>query len=136
MIKTYLIFFVALFVACNAQKSNVSDLCLDRTGTNKAPKLSSSELYTSKELDGKTVSIEGYFSYNMEDIALYPNKSNPEQKGVWLVFDDKLLQYDSLLVKLNGKKIVVTGTIDLSRKGHLNSYFCTLFNITCIREQQ
>lgn len=134
MIKAYLIFIVTLFTACNAQKNSASVLCIDTVAMHNVSKLSSEELYTSKEVDGRTVSIEGFFSYNFEDIALYPNKSNPDQKGIWLVFDNKMLQHDSLLTKLNGKKVTVTGTIDLSRKGHLNSYFCTLFNIICIRE--
>lgn len=136
MIKAYLIFIVALFIACNAQKNSISVLCIDTVAMHNVSKLSSEELYTSKEVNGRTVSIEGFFSYNFEDIALYPNRSNLDSKGVWLAFDDKLLQSDSLLRKLNGKKVSIIGTIDLSRKGHLNSYFCTLFNIVCIREAQ
>lgn len=136
MIKTYLIFFAILFTACNVQKTDGSVLCLDNTTIHSVPRLSFKDLYTSKEVDGKTVSLAGFFSYNFEDIALYPNRSNLDQKGVWLVFDDKLLQNDSLLTKLNGKMVTVIGVIDLSKKGHLSSYFCTLFDIICIRERQ
>jgi hypothetical protein len=122
--------------ACNSQASNVSILCTDTLTLHNAPKLSFRELKTSKDIDGRTVSMEGFFSYNLEDVALYPIESRRHQKGIWLDIDDNVAQYDSLLKKFNGKKVMVTGTIDLSINGHLNSYFGELKNIICMKGHQ
>lgn len=133
--KIYLIFFILLLSTCRIQRNQSSILCADNGNAFNVTKISFNDLYNAKNLEGKTINIEGRFSFNFEDIALYPNKSDRNAKGIWLVFDNKILQQDSLLIHLNGKKVEVTGVIDLSGKGHLNSYFCTLFNISCIKEQ-
>ncbi|SRR5213075_3270793 len=131
--KIYLIFFAILLTTCRTQRNQPLVLCVDNANPFNVTKVTFNDLYTSKNLEGKTINIEGRFSYNFEDIALYPSKS--DAKGIWLAFDSKILQQDSLLVKLNGKKVEVTGIIDLSNKGHLNSYFCTLSSISCIKEK-
>ena len=109
-------------------------MCGDATGVNNISKLSSQDLYNISGLEGKTVSLTGFFSYNFEDIALYPNMFNPNEKGIWLAFDKASLKNDSILVRFNGKRVMIIGKLNFSSKGHLNSYFCTLENITCMKE--
>lgn len=133
MIKTYLIFFITLLYSCSTQKKSKLVLCFEDIKTSNAINMSFKDLYNSKEIEGKKINIEGFFAFNFEDIALYPG--NFKQKAIWLDLNDKFVQNDTLLSKINGKKITVTGTVDLSRKGHLNYYFCTLYNITCITEK-
>lgn len=134
MVRKLAIVFLIIFANSCAQRSKIVLLCKNSLDVNNIPKISFNELYTSNGLDRKIINIEGRFSYNFEDIALYPIKHSLNQKGIWLSFDENLLRNDTLLVKLNGQKIVVIGTIDLSDKGHLNSYYCALVNIVCIKE--
>jgi len=129
LIKTYLIILVILFTSCTYQRDKIT-VCTDTADLQKIPQMSFGELRNSKKVDGKTVSMKGVFSYNFEDVALYPNQFD---EGIWLSGSALAGESDSLLKKLNGKIILVIGTIDLSRKGHLGSYFCTL-NAFCIRE--
>lgn len=131
--KNYLLFAVTfMLIGCSPPKKPIIAWCLENKIPNET-KVSFKELVKSKDFDGKTISIEGYFSFNFEDIALY-DKQKPKYKGIWLNFYTELLRNDSILRKLNGKRIIITGTVDLSMKGHLNRYYCSLNNISCIMQ--
>ena len=129
--KVYSFMTILLFVACTSHRDHQTVWCEDDKLTENITEISFNQLYRSTNLDGKTVTLEGRFSYNFEDIALYPSFGSG-QEGVWLKFTSDVP--DSLLKRTNGKKIAVTGVVDTHAKGHLNSYFCTIYNISCIRE--
>jgi hypothetical protein len=119
--------------ACKSQQNNAMQLCIDGGSPTNENRITFSELYAAKEIDGKTITLEGKFSYGFEDVALYPGTT--DKQAVWLELDNRLTKHDSALQNLMGKRVAITGTVSLTRKGHLNSYFCTLYNISCIQPQ-
>ena len=132
--RIYLLFVLTVIIlSCNSQNKLNILWCKENDSTIKKHNMSFRELYKLKDLQGKTIMITGYFSYNFEDVALYPD-TKADQEGIWLNFSHELLKSDSLLKKINKKKIAITGQVDLTNKGHLNYYFCSLYNITCIRQ--
>jgi len=95
--------------------------------------VSFSEIYKNKDLDGKVIILAGIFSYAFENVAIYPDSPDKGHKGIWLSLSDSMLKNDSLLNRLNGKKVIVAGQLYLKMKGHLNSYYGTLNNIICFK---
>lgn len=93
------------------------------------------EIYKNKDLDGKVIILAGIFSYAFENVAIYPDSPEKGHKGIWLSLSDSMLKNDSLLNRLNGKKVIVAGQLDLKMKGHLNSFYGTLNNIICFKEE-
>ena len=130
-IKVYLFVMLFSFAACNSQRSLKVVWCEIDTVTDSERVISFHQLYTLKDLHRKTVTVEGFFSYSFEDVALYPRPGSGGE-GAWLSFKSRIS--DSLLRGLHGKKIAVTGEVDTTDKGHLNSCYCTIYNISCIRE--
>lgn len=134
--KFCLILLMILLSGCHTESKQKLILCEEAAIIDKHEKISFKELYAAENtIDGKDIILEGFFSLYFEDISLYPSKHNRNQKGVWLSFSDYMMDQDSMLIKLNGKKIEIAGTIDLSRKGHLGAYFCTITNIVCVSEK-
>ncbi len=127
---------LVLFYSCNnTHKTRTTIVCTDKEKIQSAIEISFDDLYASKKMDGKIVTLEGFFAYNFEDIALYPSRTNLELKEVWLDFDNNLFQ-DSVLKKIDRKKIKIIGTINFARKGHLGFYICTLQSILCIEQEE
>jgi hypothetical protein len=135
MRKLFLGICIAFLFACSdPNKPKMYALCTDTKSIQSATEIAFEELYSSKAMDGKVVSLDGFFSYNFEDIALYPSRTDYERGGIWIDFDDNIFQ-DSLLKKINAKKIKITGTLNYNRKGHLGFYICTLQNVLCVKEE-
>lgn len=84
--------------------------------------------------NGKLIETEGVFRYNFEDVAVYPSKRSSFPEAIWLKLPSVSYLSDSILNRLNGKKIAVIGRIDFSDKGHENGYFASLDSIFYIKE--
>lgn len=81
-------------------------------------------------MEGKYVEVKGRFSFNFEDVALYDYGLFSDNKTCfWLDFSDKFSGSDSVLNRLNGKKITVKGRVNAHRHGHLGYYLATLEDV-------
>jgi len=133
--RFYLLICLSAIISCSAPEQPTIVRCIDDLTVQSAPLFTIKKLASAKDIDGKMVTLKGYFSYNFEDVSLYERKNDFGQLAVWLEFNHELFENDSILHKLSGKKIRVTGRVDLSAKGHLGYYYCTLTNITCVKKE-
>ncbi|MBN8666404.1 MAG: hypothetical protein J0M30_02805 [Chitinophagales bacterium] len=132
----YALFIIILCLfACRVGKENEKiQICIKIVSDEVSTKTSFDEIYLGSAMDGRIISIDGFFSFGFEDIALYPEKDDHSKKGLWLIFNREVMAKDSLLKKLNGRKVNITGKVDLLNKGHLNYYYGTISNVTCIQQ--
>lgn len=130
--KIFYLIMALTFFSCRAlQKKQEIDLCGGSSFYQKVEKVSFDDIDHIKELNGKFVEIEGFFYANFEDVALYPSRSSHSTaEALWL----NLVLPDSLLDKVNKKKVDVIGKVNIYRKGHLNGYLATLDSTFCIKE--
>ena len=84
-----------------------------------------------KDFDGQFVEIEGFFTYDFEDVALYSVKGS-RRPGLWLEFTFA----DSNLEKLKYKYVKVIGKVNFALKGHDLGYLATLDSAFYISEVQ
>lgn len=133
--RYFLILTTLFLVACGTGKENVNiEICVDTTIEDVPTMVSFDEVYSTEKFDGKLISIDGLFSFGFEDIAIYPEIGDHSKKGIWLEFNKEILDSVALLRKLSGKKANIIGRFDKSKKGHMNYYYGTISNITCIRQ--
>ncbi len=80
---------------------------------------------------GKEVEIEGFFSYEFEDVSICAGRK-PEA-CYWIDFDNTTLDLtvDSL-TSISGKEVIIKGTGDTASHGHLGAYKGTIKKITYI----
>src|ERR1700731_1093212 len=101
--------FTFLLLSCRLidtlDKRKEIDICGSGNFYQRVEKVSFDELDRIKNLNGKFVEIEGFLHANFEDNALYPSKISHSMDAIWL--NSKLP--DSLLDKVNGKKVKVIG---------------------------
>jgi hypothetical protein len=135
--KTYFIgFFLLLLLSCNSLQTQktFNSICFDSGFHQKAEKISLSDAERVKKSNGLFVEIDGVFHYAFEDVALYPFKSSDSKDAMWVEFDIRKNISDSLIEKFNNKRVSITGKVNISSKGHLNSYMATLDSTICIKE--
>ncbi len=130
--KVFYLIMVLTFFSCRAlQKKQDIALCDSSNFHQSVENVSFGDIDHIKKLNGKFVEIEGFFYANFEDVALYPSRSSHSTaEALWL----NLILPDSLLDKVNKKKVNVIGRVNVLRKGHLNGYLATLDSTFCIKE--
>jgi hypothetical protein len=133
--RIYLSLVLAILIfSCDSQKKQTNVVwCKESDNTVSIKNMSFRELFKSKGKNGELITITGKFSYSFEDISLSPDYES-DYLGIWLIFNNELSGNDSLLKKLNNKRITITGKLDLVHRGHLNSYFCSMYDISCIKQ--
>ena len=125
------IYFSLLLIGCKTPDTEkFKDVCF-LSDTIISEKVAFKDLYRVNNWQGKRIELPGILHYNFEDIALYEDKSS--ENAIWLSFAPEVSKYKNLLLKLNGKKVFLIGTLDTLRKGHLSSYFATLENVSCVK---
>lgn len=130
-----LFFLTIVLISCKSQieKESVTIYCGNRTINMPIEKINLKKKSSIKESDGKLVQLEGVFSFNFEDVAIYPDKDWDKKDALWL----NLLIPESLKSKtfdsLHGKKILVFGRINIKDPGHDNAYLGTLDSVYCMK---
>lgn len=128
------VLLVIFMISCqNANDENIADVCPGKDLAQPVLPVSLKEKDRIKELNGSFISVEGIFRYSFEDVAIYPSE-NAESKGaLWL----NLKIPDSIprerLEKMMGKKVSLTGRVNMSSNGHLSAYLGSLDSVFCIK---
>lgn len=94
------------------------------------------------ELHGKSIEVEGWFSFEFENIAVCMERQN--EFGVdscfWLdIRPDPRDQKDSLAIKLrklSGSWVRLKGIVDISNKGHKGAFLGTIIYEGYIQEKE
>jgi hypothetical protein len=125
-----LIIILGIFSCRALEKEKEIDICGSNNFYQRVEKVSLDDIDRIKKLDGKFVEVEGFLHANFEDLALYPSKHSHSLDAIWL--NSKLP--DSLLDKVNAKKVKIIGRVNILDKGHLNGYLAALDSTFCIKE--
>ena len=132
--RNLLLFFSILVISCSSptQKEPVTIYCNSHSNV-PIEILNLKKRNSIKNSDGKLVQLEGYFSFNFEDVAIYPSKGWNSEDALWLdlVLPDSLTSM--MLDSLNKKKIQVIGRINTQSKGHMGEYLGTLDSVYCMK---
>jgi len=129
--------FIFLILLCFSCKNKIpgkrAEACNLTLITQKTEKVSLTDLSRIKSLDGKLVEIEGYYRCGFEETALCPDKKADAVLSLWI---DKLIVSSEEYVceSFNEKKVILTGKINLAKKGHLNAYMAGVDSVVCIKE--
>lgn len=126
-----MIFFI---ISCqNSNDESIADVCPGKELSQPVSSVSLKDRDRIKELNGSFIHIDGIFHYSFEDVALYPSKNAHADGALWL----NLRIPDSIprtrLEKMHGKRVSLTGRVNMSSEGHLNAYFGSLDSVFCIR---
>lgn len=109
-------------------------LCFDSDFHQKTDKVSLDNPENIKQLDGRFVQVEGRFHYDFEDVAIYPLSSSNATEALWVNLTIPESISDSLIKKFDGRKVVLTGRVNLAKKGHLNGYMASLDSVFCVKQ--
>ena len=74
---------------------------------------------TPDKFDGKEIEISGIYHEQFEDVAIYLNNNNNREKAIWVDLENSHQDLD-------GQRIRLKGTFDMSDKGHLGQYIGTI----------
>ena len=125
-----------LFVAysCNNHlQRGQENLCVMNKLSQPVEKVSLNDTFAIKQLNDKFIQIEGYFSYEFENVAVYPTKWSETSSALWLNFSDNIAINNDGLNALNQKKVVLIGRVNKNRKGHLGGYMASVDSVFCIQ---
>lgn len=86
-------------------------------------------------LNGRFIQIEGYFSHEFENVALYPYKWSEPTKALWLNLSDSIIKSQKELDTMNYKEVIVIGKVNTLHKGHYSGYIAELDSVFCIKEK-
>lgn len=127
---------MVVFFSCNHQPKKTKDnLCFANNFSQHVEKVSLKDADKIKDLNGKFIQIEGYFSYEFENVALYPYKWSEPTKALWLNFSDSVVKNQKELDTMNYKEVIVIGKVNTSHKGHYSGYIAELDSVFCIKEK-
>lgn len=127
---------MVVFFSCNYQPKKTKDnLCFANNFSQHVEKVSLKDAGKIKDLNGKFIQIEGYFSHEFENVALYPYKWSEPTKALWLNFSDSVVKNQKELDTMNYKEVIVIGRVNTSHKGHYSGYIAELDSVFCIKEK-
>ena len=88
-----------------------------------------------QSFDGKLVEIQGEFSFNFEDVALYDaGLFSDKNIRFWVNFKDGMERYKNQLEKLSGKSVLIRGKVNSKQKGHLGWYLAELDSVYYVKQ--
>lgn len=125
-----------LFVAysCNNHlQKGQQNLCVMNKFSQPVKNVLLKDTFAIKQLHDKFIQIEGYFSYEFENVAVYPTKWSETSSALWLNFSDNIAGNNDELNILNQKKVVLIGRVNVNRKGHLGGYMASVDSVFCIQ---
>ena len=137
MISKFFIVLLFFILSCSVSKTEkMKDICATEMIGKTFKNVSFKELKNTPENFIDTIiEITGVLHFNFEDVALYMNKTSYRDNALWLELNKEMAKHAEELTKFNGKKVKVLGIFVLEKKGHLNSYYASLFNVSCIKVQ-
>lgn len=119
-IAAFVIFFSAPAAPAHATTQEVTTLSLVNL------------IATPEKYDGKTVRVFGYLRLDFEGRAIYLHKEDHfnslYKNGLWVNFRKGALK-DEEMRALNGHHVMLEGTFDSTRNGHMDLWSGTIFNI-------
>lgn len=131
------VFFIVISFVLGSCKSSVSSERISVCSTDnmsKGVKTSFKEVTAGKVNREQVVELTGVFQYNFEDVAIYSDKGD-KAAALWVNFNENIdNRSDSLLHRLSGRKVRVTGKINLLDKGHMSAYAGSMDSVFCITE--
>ncbi|MCB9055869.1 MAG: hypothetical protein H6549_08370 [Chitinophagales bacterium] len=128
------IFFLA---ACDTtHKTKIEFINSKINSTTTAKEISIKELARKyKSLDGQVIQTEGIVYFEFENVSICVDRGL-NSGCFWLDYNpDDLRMNDSLLMEASNQKLVIKGTLDISRKGHFGAYLATIKNIYYIKSK-
>jgi hypothetical protein len=125
-----------LFLSCtNVSRDVKQNLCFLDKFSQKIEKISLKEIDKIKKLNGQFIQVEGYLTYEFENVALYPYKWSESDKSLWLNFSDNIFKNEEELITINYKEVTVIGKVNILHKGHYSGYLAELDSVFCIKEK-
>ncbi len=132
--KVFAIIFLSIFFSCNQfHKATRDNFCFADNFSQKVEKVSLNDISKIKSLDGVFVQIDGFLTYEFENVALYPYKWAESKSALWLNFSNSMFKSEKQLDSMNRKEIIVIGKINIKRKGHLGYYMAELDSVFCMK---
>ena len=111
----------------------INDVCIDNNQFSQLATISFDQVYKSNNCDWTLIKLKGKFAFTFEDVALYPDNNPDFSKGVSLKFLKLFETHVKDSEKLKGKYVSVIGIYNSNNRGHLNSYFASLCEVSCIK---
>ena len=134
--KLSCIIFVSIFFSCNHLSKGIkSNLCFTNNFTQHIEKVSLKDIDKIISLNGRFIQIEGYFTHEFENVALYPYKWSEPTKALWLNFSDSIIKNQKSLDTMNYKEVIIIGKVNTLHKGHYGGYIAELDSVFCIKEK-
>lgn len=131
-----LLFVLFLFVvySCNNHlQKGQQNLCGMNKFSQPVEKVLLKDTVVIKQSHDKFIQVEGYLSYELENVALYPSKWSETYSALWLNFSDNIASNNDGLSILNQKKVLLIGRVNINRKGHLGGYMASVDSVFCIQ---
>jgi hypothetical protein len=135
MKSVYLIFIIIIFSCNHLTQRTKSDLCFSSDFSKQVEKVSLNDTGRIRKLNGRFIQIEGYLTYEFENVALYPIKWSESTKALWLNFSDTIIKNREDLMTINYKAVAVIGKVNILHNGHSNGYLAELDSVFCIKEK-
>lgn len=138
MVHRYIKLLFALFLfvtySCNNRlQSGQQNLCAISKFYQPVEKVLLKDTAAIKQSHDKFIQVEGYLSYDFENVAVYPYKWSETSNALWLNFSDNIASSNKELNMLNQKKIILIGRVNINRKGHLGGYMASVDSVFCIQ---
>lgn len=127
---------IVFICSCNSFKDEAMvRICLDPPEFTKVSEFSWDDVPNLPKMHGDWIKIEGYFSYNFEDVAVYSSRHVRTAHAISIDFKYEIELQNDKLQKLAGKKVVVFGRLDPNGRHQLD-FPAMIDSAYCIEEVQ
>lgn len=138
MLRLYLLILLVNIISCNTRGDTVSVYNTEDCNAN-FKRVSMKSLPDSANFyDRKQVEVSGYYSWRIEESALFARKTYSDHEfSLWVDFKaglvdslmKKELPGENIFSKMSGKKVKIRGFLYSNSHGHLGQYSASLKDV-------